>query len=372
MGPPAAMRPTTGTNTGLGMASPPGPLIGFRWRQRIRRGGRLQPGGDWGLGANSPCAPTRAVGGRRSRWMPVQRPRRSPGCSADSLAARRSRGWPPGSRAAGRSIDPLRHGRAAGRRRRAADVGRPSWARHPPALSAVPTLARSATNLKHLFERHAAPSCFLSDPGGRSRPYVGSNACSMEAYADPAPTSNLSRSPMSTATEFVSGISVPAALVRGERRPSSSLSVRSGAANGSRRGAASSDCAGSGWRCETAGSTDPARSGGSCSRGRDSTRRCALACPPQRCGGIRAPPVPAVDGRRPPQGHVVVDRDAHRTRPRPAHRGVGARATQRLDRPDRARGPGAPRSLIAARHTGCGVTKRLRADRWRSTVYPYI
>ena len=29
-------------------------------------------------------------------------------------------------------------------------------------------------------------------------------------------------------------------------------------------------------------STDPARLGGSCSRGRDSTRRCALACPVQR------------------------------------------------------------------------------------------
>jgi hypothetical protein len=68
----------------------------------------------------------------------------------------------------------------------------------------------------------------------------------------------------------------------------------------------------------------------------------------------------------------VVDRDAHRTRPRPARRGVGARATQRLDRPDRVRGPGVARSVIAGRHRGCGVTKRLRADRGRSTVYPYI
>ena len=113
------------------------------------------------------------------------------------------------------------------------------------------------------------------------------------------------------------------------RRPT--LSVRSGAANGSRRGAASSDCGGSAWRGETGGSTEPARLGGSCSRGRDSTRRCALACPLQRCAGIPAPPVPAIDGRRPPQRHVVVDRDAHRTRPGPARRGVGARATQRLD-----------------------------------------
>ena len=305
--------------------------------------------------------------------MPARRRRRSPGCSADSLAARRSRGWHPGSRAAGRSIGPLRHGRAARRRRRAADVERPSWARHPPALSAVPTLARSATNLKHLFERHAAPGCFLSDPGGRSRPYVRSKACSTERMPLPAPTSNLSRVAMSTATEFVSSIPVPdRARARRTvgRRPA--LSVRSGAANGSRRGAASSDCGGSAWRRETGDSTEPARLGGSCSRGRDSTRRCALACPLQRCGGIRAPPVPAIDGRRPPQRHVVVDRDAHRTRPRPARRGVGARATQRPDGPDRARGPGAARSVIAGRHRRCGVTKRLRADRGRSTVYPYI
>ena len=154
------------------------------------------------------------------------------------------------------------------------------------------------------------------------------------------------------------------------RRPA--LSVRSGATNGSRRGADSSDCGDSGCRGETGGSTEPARLGGSCSRGRDSTRRCALACPLQRCAGIRAPPVPAIDGRRPPQRHVVVDRGAHRTRPGPARRGVGARATQRLDRPDRARGPGAPRSLIAGRHRRRGVTKRLRADCGRSTVYPYI
>ena len=58
---------------------------------------------------------------------------------------------------------PLRHGRAAGRRRRTPE-GAASWERHPPALSAVLTLARSATNLKHLFERHAAPGCFCRTP----------------------------------------------------------------------------------------------------------------------------------------------------------------------------------------------------------------
>src|SRR6185437_7985791 len=51
---------------------------------------------------------------------------------------------------------------------------------------------------------------FLSDPGGKSRPYVRSKACSTRAYADPGPPRRIHRGvAMSTATEYAPSVRIP-------------------------------------------------------------------------------------------------------------------------------------------------------------------